>query len=56
MLTVEHTTARTKVLCRNFSGTEKVGDAFLSRIISSDESRIRHYDSLTKRQSMEWYE
>jgi hypothetical protein len=33
--------------------SEDDGYAFLSRIITGEESRVHHYDPLTKRQSME---
>jgi hypothetical protein len=38
-----------------FQRGEGHGDAFLPRIISSDESRVHHYDPLTKRQSSEMH-
>jgi hypothetical protein len=33
----------------------KDGDAYLSRIITGDETLVHHYDQLMKVQSVEWY-
>jgi hypothetical protein len=56
MLIVEHNPARKNICGELFQPNEEYGIAFLSRIITGLETRVHHYDPLTKRQSMEWHD
>jgi hypothetical protein len=53
MLTTEHKTAKKNIYAELLHHSEKDGDAFMSRIITSDETWVHHYNPQTKMQSME---
>jgi hypothetical protein len=56
MLIVEHKPARKNICGELFQPNEEYGIDFLSRIITDHETRVHHYDPLTKIQSMEWHD
>ena len=54
-LTSNQAQRRLKVATANFTGFSTVGEDFLSRIVSIDETGVRSYESELKRQSAEWH-
>jgi len=54
-LTTEHR-RQSKAICSELlEHFDAEGEAFLSRIITGDETRAHHYEPEIKRQSMEWH-
>ncbi|KAF8785105.1 Histone-lysine N-methyltransferase SETMAR like protein [Argiope bruennichi] len=53
-LTAEHKLIRVRVCQRLLSRFSNKGDAFLSRIVTGDETWVHHYEPGSKRQRMQW--
>ena len=53
-LTEEHKRRRMEICQTLLNRYNNEGEAFLSRIVTEDESWVRHYSPETKRQSLEW--
>ena len=54
MLTDDHKMQRLMASRASLRRYRKEGDAFLSRIVTTDETWVFHYESESKRRSMEW--
>jgi len=54
-LTTEHRRQRKAICSELLERFDAEGEAFLSRIVTSDETLAHHYEPETKRQSMEWH-
>ena len=55
MLTIDHKIQRKAISSELLQRFETDGEAFLSRIITGDESWVHHFAPETKRQSLEWH-
>lgn len=53
-LTVDHKSQRKNICSDLLQKFEAEGEAFLSRIVTGDETWVHHFEPETKRQSMEW--
>ena len=53
-LTEEHKRRRMEICQTLLNRYNNEGEAFLSRIVTGDESWVHHYSPETKRQSLEW--
>ena len=53
-LTAEHKHERVEICQRLLDRYKNEGEAFLSRIVTGDETWVHHYAPESKRQSMEW--
>ena len=54
-LTTEHRRQRKAICSELLERFDAEGEAFLSRIVTGDETWAHHYEPETKRQSMEWH-
>ena len=54
MLTGDHKMQRLMASRASLCRYRKEGDAFLPRIVTTDETWVFHYEPESKRQSMEW--
>lgn len=54
MLTEDHKTQRLMASRSGLRRFRQDGEAFLSRIVTTDETWVHHYEPESKRQSMEW--
>lgn len=54
-LTAEHRMQRTTMSADLLERFDAEGEAFLSRIVTGDETWVHHFEPETKRQSMEWH-
>jgi hypothetical protein len=55
IVTIKPKTTPKNVCAELIQRSEKDRDAFLSRIITGDETWVHHYDPLTNKLSMEWH-
>jgi len=56
ILTIRHQNSPKKTsVHRCLQQSYKDRDVYLSRIVTSDETWVHHYDPLTNRQSVEWH-
>ena len=54
-LTTEHRRQRKAICSELLENFDAEGEAFLSQIVTGDETWVHHYEPETKRQSMEWH-